>query len=111
LHKLSNRLNPTLLQSGLQLVLEVFFPEKIETIAGHAAQDRMYDARGKLPIQGIEKGAQHSHQEDQAAAAEALGERLGVPGKECHRPDHGQVKKAALDPPVDGGGRTGVVVC
>ena len=65
---------------------------------------------GELAVGGIKNGAQHGHQEDEASTPEALGEGLRIPGEERHRPDHGQVQQAALNPPVDGGGRTGVVV-
>src|SRR6266496_4777472 len=66
---------------------------------------------GKLAICRVQKRAQKRHQEDEAAPSKALAERLGIPGKEGHRPDHGQVEETALYSPVDGGGRTGVVVC
>src|ERR1700733_16112621 len=94
----------------LQLVLEELFAKKVQSVASDASQDGMHGPRSKLAVCGIKKRAQDRHGEDQTAAAKALGKRLGVPSKERHRPDHGQVKKTAFDPPVDGRGRTGIVV-
>ncbi len=111
LDQLLNLPDSTLFQPGLQLVLEEFFAEQIKTVPGHAAQHGMHHARGKFAVRGIQEGTQQSHQKDEPATPKAFRERLGVPGKERNGPDHGQVEKAALDAPVDGGGRTGIVVC
>jgi len=71
----------------------------------------MDNPSSEFSIRRVEEWAQYGHQEDEAAASEALGEGLRIPGKERHRPDHRQVQKAALYAPVDcGGGRTGVMV-
>src|ERR1700684_1611367 len=94
----------------LQLVLEELFAEQVQAVASDAAQDGMHGPRSKLAVCGIKKRAQDRHGEDQTAAAKALGKRLGVPSKDAHRPPQGKDKKTASDPPVDGGGRTGIVV-
>jgi hypothetical protein len=70
----------------------------------------VHNPGGELPVRGIKNRSEHGHQEDEAAAANAFGEGLGVPGEESDWPDNRQVKKATFNPPVDGGGRTGVVV-
>src|SRR5215467_8816182 len=69
----------------------------------------MYYAGCELAVRSVQKRTQHGHQEDKSPPAKALGKGLSVPGKECHWPDDGQIEKAALNPPVNGGGRTGVV--
>ena len=111
LHQFLHLAHASLFQARLQLVLEEFFAQQIEAVAGHSAQHGMHRPRGKLAVRGIKKRTQQGHQEDQPAPPEALGERLGIPRKERHGLDHGQVEQAALNPPVDGGGRTGIVVC
>ena len=108
LHEFLYLLNALFFQVRLQLVLEIFFAQQIQAVAGDAAQHGVHHARGEFAIGGIKKRAQQGHQENQAAPAEALGKGLGVPGKEGHRPDDGQVEKAAFHPPVDSGGRTGI---
>src|SRR5579859_4256580 len=102
--------NASFLQARLQLVEKEFFAEQIETVTSDSPQHGVYRACGKLAIGRVEKRAQQRHHEDLPAAAEALGEGLCVPGKKRHGLDHGQVKQAPLDSPVDGGGRTGIVV-
>ncbi len=109
-HKLLHCPNTFWLQARLELVLKILFSQKVQTVAGYAAQDCVDDTGGELAVGGIKNGAQHGHQKDEAPTPEALGEGLRIPGEERHRPDHGQVQQAALNPPVDGGGRTGVVV-
>src|SRR5262252_8833883 len=63
----------------------------------------MYYAGCELAVRSVQKRTHHSHQEDKSPPAKALGKGLSVPGKECHWPDDGQVEKAALNPPVNGG--------
>ncbi len=101
----------TLFQAGLELVEEELFPEQVQAVAGHSTQDGVHGAGGKLAVGGIEKRPQQGRQEDLPTPPEALGKGLGVPREERHGLDHGQVEQAALNPPVDGGGRTGIVVC
>jgi hypothetical protein len=110
-NQLLNLSDPSLLEARLQLVQEELLAEQVQAVAGDPSQDGMHRPRRKLTIGGIKEGAQEGHQEDQPTPPEAFGEGLGIPGKERHRLDHGQVEQAALDPPVDGGGRTGIVVC
>src|SRR5690349_7273776 len=69
----------------------------------------MYYAGSELAVRSVQKRTQHGHQEDKSPPAKALGKGLSVPREECHWPDDGQVEKAALNPPVNGGGRTGIV--
>jgi hypothetical protein len=71
----------------------------------------MYRPGGELAVRRIKKRTQQGHQKDLPTPPETFGKRLGIPGKERHGLDHSQVKQAALNPPVDGGGRTGIVVC
>lgn len=98
------------LQARLELVLKILFSQKVQTVPCDTAENGVNDPRGELSVGGIEKWAQHGHQKDESATPEALGEGLRIPGEERHRPDDSQVKQAALNPPVNGGGRTGVVV-
>ena len=111
LHKLLNRLHTFRFQARFQLVLEVFFAQEIQAIAGHAAQNRVNHPGGEFAVGGVEKWTQHGHQKDEAATPEALGKGLRVPGKESDWPDDGQVQKAPLNPPVNGrGAGTGIRV-
>ena len=64
-----------------------------------------------LSIRGIQEGTQQGHDKDQPTPADAFRKSLSIPGEESHRPDYREVEKAAFHPPVDGGGRTGVLVC
>ena len=90
------------LELRLQVVLEVFFAQQIKAVAADAPQHAVHHAGGKFPVQRIQERAQHSHQKDQTATGPAFGKGLQIPGKERNRPDGGQFKQAALDPPVHG---------
>ena len=97
-------------EARFQLVLEVLLAEKVQAVAGHPSQGSVNYARSEFTVGGVKKRAQRGHQKDQPTSPKAFGKGLGVPGKECHRLDHGQVKKGALDPPVHAGSRAGNVV-
>ena len=104
---------PYLLRSSLfevrfQFVLEVFLAQQIEPVSGHPAKNRVHHAGSKLAVRSIENRPEHGHEEDQPAATEASSKCLGIPGKESHRPDHGQIEKTPLHSPVDRG--TGIMV-
>ena len=86
-------------------------PEQFKPVPSYPSQDGVDRTSGELSVRGIKERTQQGHQKDQPAPPKSLGECLGIPGKERHRPDHGQVKQAALHPPVDGGAGTGIVVC
>src|SRR6266851_1857558 len=96
-------------QLGFQLVLEIFLAQKIQAVAGYTPQGGVNHASSELAVSGVKKWAQRRHQKDQPASPKAFGEGLGVPGEKRHRLDHGQVKKAALDPPIYARGRAGIV--
>jgi hypothetical protein len=90
--------------------MEIFFAQKIQTVAGYAPQGGVNYAGSELSVGGVKKRAQRCHQKDQPTPPKALGEGLGIPREKRHRLDHGQVKKAALDPPIHTGGGAGIVV-
>ena len=50
------------------------------------------------------------HQKDEAATPKTVGECLSIPREESYRSDHRQIEQAPFNAPVNGGGRTGVVV-
>ena len=101
-------LHASAFRSRFELVLEVFVTQQVESDPGYAAQNRMYYAGGEFAVRGVEKGAQTGPSGKSAPAPESFGESLGIPGEECHWPDHRQIKKAAFHTPVDR--RTGIVV-
>ena len=55
-HKLLHCPNTFWLQARLELVLEIFFSQQVQTIPGYAAQDCVHDAGGKLAVGGIKNG-------------------------------------------------------
>ena len=91
LHKFLDFLNPFLFQVRLQLILKELLPQQVETVTGHAPEHVMHYACCKFAVGSVKKRPQNRHQEDQAAAAKPFGKGLRIPGKECHRPDDGQV--------------------
>jgi hypothetical protein len=97
-----------LLKVRLKFVLEVFLAEQIESVPGHPSKHRVHHPGSKLAIGRVENWAKNSHQENQSPATEAPSKCLSIPGKESHRPDHRQIEKTPLHPPVDRG--TGIVV-
>jgi hypothetical protein len=97
-------------EARFQLVEKELFAEQVQPVPRNSAKNGMHRPRGTFAIRGIKKRPQKGHQKDEPAPPEALGKRLRIPGKERHRLDHGEVKQTALYPPVDGWGRTGIVV-
>jgi hypothetical protein len=109
-HKFLNLFNAFLFEMRLQFVLEELFSQQIQAIAGYAPKNGMDDAGGKFAIGCIKERAQHRHQEDQTSAPKTVRESLSIPREEGDRSDHSQIEQAPLNAPVNGGGRTGVVV-
>jgi hypothetical protein len=98
------------LQARLQLVFKIFLTQKVQAVPCDSTENHVYDPGGELAIRRIENGPEDRHQEDEPAAPNAFGEGLSIPSEESDWPDNRQVKKAPFNPPVNGGGRTGVVV-
>src|SRR3954462_12266389 len=109
-HNVLNLPHTTFFKLRLQLVLEVLLAQQIKTVAGHSAKNDMDHSCGEFAIRGIEKRTQEGHQEDEPASPKTFRERLGIPGEEGYRTNHGQIEQAALDSPVNSRSRTGIVI-
>src|SRR5208283_5488995 len=85
----------------LQFVLKVLCAKQVQPVPRHAPQRGVDYPGGKLAVRRVKKRTQRRHEKDQPPPPEALGEGLSIPGEECHRLHHRQIKQTSLDPPVD----------
>jgi hypothetical protein len=91
---------------GLELVLEILFAEKIEAVAGDAAEDTVEQASGKRAAGEIRGRTKHAHGERSGAAHPALEKTLAVPIEEANASQRADFEQRAFDAPIRHAGHT-----
>src|ERR1700730_1843313 len=84
---------------ALEYVLEIFFAEQIQAVAGYAPQERMQDPGRHYPVARVQRRPNQRLQEKASATRPALGEGVGVPGEIGDRAYRRQMCQAAFDEP------------
>ncbi len=97
-------------QLGLQLVLEVFFAQQIESVAADPPQNGVHNTSRKYPVRAIKKRTHHCHREHQPATHPAFSKCLRIPSEERHWPDGRQVQQTAFHTPINRRSRAQVLL-
>lgn len=70
-----------MIEFRFELVFEILFAEKVQSILAHSAKKRVKHTGGEYAIDCIEQGADEGEHSQQPAAAPAFSEALSVPGE------------------------------